>query len=166
MYNRAKIYSMFSTILLVLGVAVNANSVELVGRNDLDIQQKIDSILAEHPGGKQTGPTQISWNNGAILLDLLDENPNSISMQAASTCAAGYYCAYSLTNLGGSKLSIGVCNSTQEMGSYFMVRSIVNARSTGYVQAKNSGGTILGTVTHGTSLRSVPVGATKLTCVS
>ena len=130
-----------------------------------ELQARDDAGLAEVPGGSQTAPNEVTWEDGAVILTLAADE-GLITTMAVGSCATGYYCAYSGYNLSGSKLSFSACNTTQSTGALSVVRSLANARSSGYVQGKNSSGTVLATVSAGGSLAYASTSITKLTCVS
>lgn len=129
------------------------------------VQDQIDHALSEIPGGVQTGSNTVEWEDGAVTLTVAD--PNGSVLFAVGSCATGAYCAYSDLSLTGSKLSFTTCNTTVSTAALLTgVRSIANARSTGYVQAKNGSGTTLATIYAGGQLNSAPTGVIQLRCVS
>lgn len=124
-----------------------------------DLQNRIDEIIEDYPGGTQIGPNGISWDDGDMLLTL--EAPE-IGVQAVGSCATGSFCAYSGTSLTGSKLSYSSCTTHSTAG--ISVHSIANARGSGTVQAKNSSNSVLASVGAGKRLNSAPGGISKLSC--
>lgn len=64
-------------------------------------QQKIESILAEHPGGVQTGKDSIAWKNGAVTMRL---------DAGVTDCGAGQFCLWE-NNYSGKFVSFnqGLC---------------------------------------------------------
>ncbi len=129
------------------------------------LQQRIDAIIATYPDGTQIGTNEISWNDGSEILTL-ETATDGIRPLTVGNCATGDYCVYSGAALSGSKLTFTSCPATQSTAPVGTVRSIANARSTGYVQAKNSSGTVLSTINAGSSLPAAPSGITQVTCVS
>ncbi|WP_448389856.1 peptidase inhibitor family I36 protein [Microbacterium aurum] len=79
---------------------------------DSGLQDRVDAVLAEFPGGTQTKANEISWDGGQMILTLATGD-DSFAARAVGSCATGYYCAYSGYNLSGSKLSFSACNTTQ-----------------------------------------------------
>lgn len=146
-------------------VTIAGSGVPAAAREPDPTQDRIDQVLAEFPGGVQTGPATVAWEGGAVVLTVVV--PGSEAARSVGDCATGAYCAYAATNLGGSKLAFTTCDttvSTAPLGS--AVRSVANARGTGYVQAKNAGGTTLATISAGGQLNSAPAGISQLRCVS
>ncbi|MFI6296037.1 peptidase inhibitor family I36 protein [Nonomuraea sp. NPDC050790] len=68
------------------------------------VQQKIDKILAESPGGKQTSKNTIAWQNGDIILTLVAKNARTQAADVAP-CPDGRFCLFSDSNFGGSVVS-------------------------------------------------------------
>lgn len=128
------------------------------------LQEQIDEILLTHPGGTQAGPRTVTWEDGTIVLRLVSDR---IAPLSVGSCATGYYCAYNGLNLSGSSLSFSTCSTTVSLAALpGIVRSLANARSTGYIQGLNSSGTSLTTVYAGNQVSSAPAGITQLKCVS
>ncbi len=138
------------------GLAANAD----VGEETM--QERVDRVLLEYPGGTQIASNEISWENGAVVLTLA--SADGIAPRAVGSCATDAYCAYNGSGLSGSKLTFWTCGiySTTALGS---VRSVANARTGGYVDAKNSGGGVLATIYGGNSISYAPAGITQLSCV-
>lgn len=129
------------------------------------LQQRVDSILAEYPGGVQTGANVVSWDNGDIVLTL-DTAINGIVLLAVGSCETGKYCAYSGIGLTGSKITFTTCDITHSTSPIGTVRSIANARSSGRIEGKSSSGVVLASVGSDASIASTPIGITQVTCVS
>lgn len=128
------------------------------------VQDVIDAALARAPGGVQTGPNTVEWEDGAIELTVAD--PAAVTVLAVGSCATGAYCAYDGTSLTGSKLTFWTCDTVVSTSVLSSVGSIANARATGVVQARNSSGIPMATVSAGGQLASAPAGVTSLRCVS
>jgi hypothetical protein len=129
------------------------------------LDEEIDQVLTQFPGGVRVAANVIEWEGGAVTLTL--EAPGAFAPMSVGSCATGSYCAYSGANLSGSKLSFTTCNttvSTAALGG--VVRSIANARSSGSVQARNSSGTTLATISAGGQLNSAPGGVSHLRCTT
>jgi len=104
------------------------------------LQQQIDHVLLEYPGGVQTGPGEVTWGGGEVVLELEDpaRGPLTVATMAVGSCATDHFCAYTNINLTGAKITFSNCNATNSvspLGS--KVRSFANARSSGTVYAYN-----------------------------
>ena len=100
---RKIVLASLATLALTLGAVSAAHA------DTADLTDQIDSILAEHPGGVQTGPNTISWDDGAVILTLALDG---LAPMSVGNCTTNYYCAYTGTTLSGSKLSFASCNTT------------------------------------------------------
>ncbi|MBW9111301.1 hypothetical protein [Microbacterium ureisolvens] len=123
------------------------------------LQDRIDQVLEDYPGGTQTGSREISWNDGEIILTLAE----GASLFAVGSCSTGSFCAYSGTSLSGARISFTNCtgtNSVAPLGS--PVRSFANARSSGTVGAFN-GGTVVDSTAAGT-YKNTTATITRLGC--
>lgn len=155
--------STVATALLIVASLTGMGSVANAVQQDLTVnsmQERIDQVLAEHPGGTQISQNEVAWDDGDVILTLAS---GGISTFAVGSCATGKFCAYSGTFLSGSRLTFSSCgtHSTTALGA---VRSIANARSSGSVQGKNSSNSVLVTVGAGSSNGSTPIGVTKVSC--
>lgn len=128
------------------------------------LQQRIDSILTQYPGGMQTAANEVSWDDGDIVLTL--DSGNGIGPLAVGSCETGKYCAYSGIGLSGSKITFTTCGTTQSTSPIGTVRSLANARSSGRIEAKSSGGIVLASLGSNASIASTPTGVTQVTCVN
>lgn len=147
-----------SVAALTLGGALSANAVA----GEKTMQERVDQVLLEYPGGTQIAANEISWEDGAVVLTLAPTG--GVTPLAVGSCATDSYCAYNGSGLSGSKLTFWDCGtySTTVLGT---VRSVANARTGGYVDAKNSGGSVLATIYAGNSISFAPAGITQLSCV-
>ena len=153
----SKIAALVGTVALLMALtAVPAQAAQTATRQA--VQQQINAALTATPGGEQTSANTVEWNDGDIILTVA----SNLSTQAVGSCATGYVCAYSSTNLLGTKLSFGSCATYST--STITVRSVANARSSGTVRGKNNAGTTLVTVTAGNHDNSTPTGITQVTC--
>jgi hypothetical protein len=158
---RKFIITSVATLALTLGALSSAQADD---GPPTALQAEVESILAEHPGGLQTAANTISWEGGTVILTLATGGITSLSV---GNCATNYYCAYTGTTLSGSKLSFSACDTTVGLSALpGVVRSIANARSSGYVQGQTSGGSTLTTVYAGGQVNSAPTGISQLRCVS
>ncbi len=117
-------------------------------QSDPSTQQRIVAIMEETPGGIQTGPNEVSWDGGRVILTFSSE-----MMPRATSCAAGKYCLFSKANFLGDKLSFTGCSATKVNVALPSVRSASNARTTGTVRGYN-GSTQTLTVSPGVSINT------------
>ncbi|MEJ1088449.1 hypothetical protein WDU99_08980 [Microbacterium sp. Mu-80] len=98
------------------------------------------------PGGILVDANTVVWPT----LDMqLSATPTTL--RSVGTCASGRYCAYSMVNRGGTKLSWSTC-TTVSTAALASVGSVAIARPSGTVQARASSGTILTSVSAGSSV--------------
>lgn len=158
------LFAAVATVLLALS-ALFASSAHAIGSESViaastkPVQQLIDDAMHDRPGGTQISATEVSWEDGAVTLTVYD----GLSSRAIGSCAAGSFCAWDGSHLTGSRLSFTSC-ATHSTAGLSIVRSLANARSSGTVKAKNSGGTVLLTLSANTSTGSAPTGVKSLTC--
>lgn len=110
---------------------------------------QIAEMLAAVPGGIAVSEYRAVWPE--LDMEMTVPQPASrsasstsslaVTAAAVGTCATGRVCAYSLNGMAGSQLSWSSCNTSFPVGS-FEVRSIANARSTGYMQARSRTATL------------------------
>ncbi|WP_295791901.1 peptidase inhibitor family I36 protein [uncultured Microbacterium sp.] len=103
----------------------------------------IAAALDEIPGGVVIDSHHAHWPDLGMSIDVPDEHD-----RAVGSCATGNVCAYSGSGLSGTRVSWSTC------GTYapgITVRSIANARSAGYAQARSSSGSVLATAIAGSS---------------
>ncbi|MCS4276498.1 hypothetical protein M2390_001680 [Mycetocola sp. BIGb0189] len=129
------------------------------------MQARVDSIISVH-GGEQTAWNEITWDNGDVIATLSAEpaaSARSLSALAAGNCASGRYCAYSLLNYGGDRLTYSACPATNTSFSAIgTVRSISNNRASSTVRAY-AGTTLKNTISSGSGASST-TGITRITC--
>ena len=91
------------------------------------IQAEVDRLLAEFPGGIQTGTGEISWDEGRAVLTLAGAGePRGIG-----SCSTGWFCAYSDYGLSGTKLAFSSCTATNSLAPIGNApRSVANATNT------------------------------------
>lgn len=153
-----------SVVALALVAGVSPGAQAAASAPEESLQARIEAVLAKFPGGTQIGPNEISWDGGQIVLTLQGGTVGAETF-AVGSCATDAHCAYSGTYQSGSKLTFWACSTTVSTSAIGQARSVANARSSGYVDAKNSSGSVLATIWAGGSLGSAPAGVTKLTCV-
>jgi len=129
------------------------------------MQERIDEVLAEFPGGVQIAPNAVSWERGTIVLEL----SGAVAARAFAGCATGAYCAWSGIGYTGSKLTFTACSaggslvSLAPLGIPGSANSIANARSSGRVAVIN-GTTTVRSVAAGTGVASFTPVSTHLRC--
>ncbi|MCJ1707689.1 hypothetical protein [Microbacterium sp. VKM Ac-2923] len=104
-----------------------------------DLHPDIAAALEELPGGIVIDANHARWPELGMSMDVPGE-------EAVGSCATGNVCAFSGTGLSGTRVSWSSC------GTYapgMTVRSIADARSTGYAQARSSSGSVLATAIAG-----------------
>lgn len=103
------------------------------------LSSRVEAILHEFPGGVEVAPGVIEWNDGATTLTL----ESSFTTRSIGSCATGQYCAWSNTFYSGTKLAFTSCSAGGTSSSLAAlggsVRSTANARTSGTVNAVNSG---------------------------
>ena len=103
------------------------------------LADRVADVVNEFPGGVEVAPGVIEWEGGAIILTLESE----VSPRSIGTCATGQYCAWTSTSYGGTKLAFTSCSVGGTSSSLAALggpaRSTANARTTGTVDAVNSG---------------------------
>lgn len=130
---------------------------------------QIAAMLEAIPGGVALDAYHAVWPE--IDMEMAVAAPQTDSFAARSSaaiasvgaCATGKVCAFSLSGTNGAKLSWGTCNTSFPVGT-FTVRSIADARSSGYIQAKY-GTTVRATAYAGT-WKNVYGSVSRITCVS
>lgn len=76
-------------------------------------QQKINKILAGHPGGTQTSKNTIAWQKGDVVLTLAGKNAKGVQAADAAPCPDRRFCLYEHANFGGDSVSFrdGLCDN-------------------------------------------------------
>lgn len=117
-------------------------------------------MLAGFPGGIQTSTNEVSWDNGAVVLTVVD--PDAPATMAIGSCPTGSHCVYDNSNLAGSKLTFTTCTTQSVAPLGAPVKSIANAHTSGVVRAYNDLGA-LGSVNANTWINT-SWGMTKIGC--
>lgn len=141
--------------LLASTLGVAAPAIADTG-NALDPQ--IAAVMDEVPGGIIIDDRHAVWPD--IGMEMLVPSP--IAAFSVGACATGKVCAFSGYNTSGAQLNWSTCSTFSI--SAFTVRSIADARSTGYLQARN-GTTVVATAKAG-ALANVYGTTTNVRCVS
>ncbi|MFC5187616.1 peptidase inhibitor family I36 protein [Actinomadura harenae] len=76
------------------------------------IQTEINDQLRAHPGGVQTGPNEITYKNGKVILSI-PSNPTVVD-----TCASGAYCFFDGPDFTGRMLTFRDCGGWQYLTDY------------------------------------------------
>jgi hypothetical protein len=106
-----------------------------------DLHFDIAAALENLPGGVVIDATHAHWPELGMSIDVPTEDD-----KAVGSCATGNVCAFNGTGLSGTRVSWSSCG-TYSPG--MTVRSIANARSAGYAQARSSSGSVLATAIAG-----------------
>ncbi|GAA4227816.1 hypothetical protein GCM10022254_16420 [Actinomadura meridiana] len=83
------------------GVALFAAPAQATTGVRADVQWKVDQVIAEHPGARQTAPGTVTFADGVVL--------TIPTASTAGVCATGAYCFYQDTNYRGRKLTFRDC---------------------------------------------------------
>lgn len=121
-----------------------------------EVHPDIATALAEIPGGIVIDSHHAEWPELGMTIDAPSGHE-----RAVGSCADGKVCAFTGANLTGTRVSFSTCG-TYSPG--ITVRSIANARSAGYLQARSSSGSVLATAI-ATSWANVSGSVATLNCV-
>lgn len=129
---------------------------------------QIAAMLESIPGGTAVDAYHAVWPELDMEMSVATPKRDaaatrsSASIASVGACATGKVCAFSLSGTNGAKLSWGTCNTSFPVGT-FTVRSIADARSTGYVQAKY--GTTVRATAYAGNWTNVYGSVSRITCV-
>lgn len=126
------------SVVLGLPQAASASTSEVVP------EPRIAAVMAEVPGGIVLDENHAVWPELGMEMETPVEGE---SLFAVGGCSTGYVCVFDAANASGAKISWSTCGNPTV--SSFTVRSIANARSTGYAQARY-GTTVRATANAGT----------------
>ncbi|ACZ29893.1 hypothetical protein Xcel_0861 [Xylanimonas cellulosilytica DSM 15894] len=147
---------LLATAMLAVTVPAAANA-----QDAPDMQERIETVLADNPGGVQTGWNEVTWDDGAVILTIAPDS--DIAPRTIGSCATGAFCAYSQAGYLGSKLTFTTCTANHSVSTLGApVRSIANARNNNTVKALN-GSTVVLTVPANTG-KNTTASITKLSC--
>lgn len=155
--SRAVLSAVILAIVLAASVPVAA-SASTPDEVDPQIAQMLDDI----PGGVLVDAHHAVWP----ALDMEVTAPQAVrgfGARAVGGCATGRICVYSGSSLTGLAVSWGTCG-TLGVPAGFVVRSLADARASGYAQARNSAGSVLATASAG-GWANVGGAATTIRCV-
>ncbi len=142
---------------LILTVALAASGGAAQAASSPPLHPDIESALTTLPGGVALSPTTAEWEELGIRYEIAP-----LSTFSVGTCSTNRICAYRSTNLGGAKLTFSGC-STWNTSAFGTIRSIANARTSGWAEARNSSGTLLAHIVHG-NWQNVSAGTTTIAC--
>lgn len=151
---------------LLLALCITATPAHAAEPSPSPLQERIDEVLAKFPGGEQIAPNAVSWEKGAIVLELA---AGATAARAVAGCVSGAYCAWSKFGYIGSKLSFTACSTTgtlvslAPLGPPGSTKSLANARSSGVFTA-NNGATVVYAVAAGVGVPVFTSTATHLRC--
>ncbi|WP_426168574.1 hypothetical protein [Microbacterium sp. DWRC1-3] len=116
---------------------------------DMDnVHPEIAEALSQIPGGVVIDATHAYWAEWDMDLRVLGSA--GLAARSVGSCATGKICAYTSGSLVNMYVSWGACSTSLPVpnSSQYAMRSLANARSTGYAQARN-GTTVLATANAG-----------------
>jgi len=164
----ARISLVITTLAALLLQAQGASAAEVAAES---MQSRVDAVIAEF-GGLQTAPNEVTWDDGATVLDLAP-SPDAPAPEAATPlarvaltvggCAAGAHCIYSASNYAGDKVTFTGCSSNESVALLDgYVRSVANATANSTVRVFQ-GTSLLTRVAAGTG-KNVSGAATRIAC--
>lgn len=143
-----------AALVLALTPALGANAAEITP------DPQIAAVMAELPGGQLIDSHHATWP--ALGMEMTVPG-TGVAPLTVGGCATGSVCAFGSLAATGAKLSWTTCGNPS-IPSSFTVRSIADARSSGYLQARN-GTTVVATANAG-SWTNVYATTTNVRCVS
>ncbi|GAB3598992.1 peptidase inhibitor family I36 protein [Microbacterium tumbae] len=157
--------------LLALGALLTAPAAS--ASEDERVDPAILEMLEAIPGGVVLSETHAVWPELGMDLVVPSSSASSSAriatarsasaLAAVGACPSGRVCAFSQAATAGSRLSWTACDTSFPVGS-FVVRSVADARSSGYAQARY-GTTVRGTANAGHYV-NVYGTVSRVTCVS
>ncbi|WP_341945260.1 hypothetical protein [Microbacterium sp. LWH11-1.2] len=128
--------------------------------DDAEPDPQITAMLEEVPGGVLIDSRHAVWPE--LAMELTVHADKGRSARSVGSCATNSICVYNGLSLGGtSTLTFGTCGN-HTIPSTFSAKSLANARTSGYVQARN-GSAVVATVYAG-NWANISGGATSLRC--
>ncbi|KAB1887972.1 hypothetical protein F6W70_09530 [Microbacterium maritypicum] len=134
--------------IAVLLAAMVAPPMASASTDVADLHPDIAQALEEIPGGVAVDATHAYWAEWDMDLRVLGSA--GLAARSVGSCATGKICAYTSASLVNMYVSWGACSTSLPVpnSSQYAMRSLANARSTGYAQARN-GTTVLATANAG-----------------
>jgi hypothetical protein len=71
-----------------------------------NVQAQINEHLRNYPGGVQTGPTEISYDNGVFVMTFVRSEPATAGIP---DCPSGWFCFYDYVNFGYPRGKLSAC---------------------------------------------------------
>jgi hypothetical protein len=147
---------------LVAATAAPAAAATVVPDSDSSLQERVDAVMREFPGGVQIADDSISWQRGEVVMTL----EGGSNARSVATCVTGSYCAWSGINYTGNKLSFTACSwagTSSSLAALITKRSYANARTTGTVRVVNGASTVH-TLPAGTGIPNSTAASTAMVC--
>jgi hypothetical protein len=113
--------------MTLLGFTVAGSPAVAQPSAQASLQAQAAQILHAHPGGVQISPTQIAWQNGAVILNLQTPTRGATPYATFNGCPSGYYCFFQYKNFTGRMLQLSTCNSTQIYFSNYGFENITSS---------------------------------------
>ncbi|MEX0153262.1 hypothetical protein [Microbacterium sp. LMI1-1-1.1] len=129
-----------------------------------DLHPDVAYALREVAGGFAIDSHHAEWPELGMVLEVPEHDKRGEHDRAVGSCATGAICAFSGSNLSGTRLSWSSCGTYSTSG-LSSVGSIANARSAGYLQARTSSGSVVATAIAG-SWSNTSGAVTNVRCVS
>jgi len=142
--------------LLVAALLLSGAPVAASASTPDDVDPQIEQLLEDNPGGILIDGTHAVWPE--LGMEASVTRSRGPAARSVGPCATGRICVFT-GQLVGLTVSWSICG-TIPVPSGFAPRSLVNARSSGYAQARSSSGGVLATAYAGSW---VPVGGTATT---
>lgn len=152
---KTAVIATIAALVMAAGGAVSASAAE-AGHDEAPL---IAAMLEEVPGGILVDEAHVVWPE--LDMELIVLTDSAALHRAVKNCATGRICAYDALSLGGNALTFGTCGD-HTIPSPFPAKSLANARTSGYVQAR-SGSTVVSTVSAG-AWKNVAGGFASLRC--
>lgn len=147
--------AVLATVFVALAAMVVA--APAAAESDPAVDEQIVAVMRAMPGGVVVDRYRAVWPATGMEMAV----PDPAVPNAVKGCATGMVCAFSSYNATGASLSWSTCGTFPISG--FTTRSIADARSSGYAQARN-GTTVVATATAG-NFANVFSPVTNLRCV-
>ncbi len=154
------------SVVLVGGMLQASAASALDAPDEIGAPAVIESMLAAVPGGVLIDETRAVWPTLGMELVVAEGAPTSraaVAAAAVGLCPSGRVCAFDQTATAGARLSWTSCDASFPVGT-FTVRSIADARSSGYAQARY-GTTVRATASAG-NWANVYGTVSRIVCVS
>ena len=142
--------------LLVAALLLSGAPVAASAATPDDVDPQIAQLLEDNPGGILIDGTHAVWPE--LGMEASVTRSGGAAARSVGPCATGRICIFT-GQLTGLTVSWSICG-TLPVPSGFVPRSLVNARPSGYAQARSGSGSVLATAYAGSW---VPVGGTATT---